>query len=109
MVAVLSGEWQFKYYDNCQNIPDEFYSEKEETDIVTVPSCWQFTGYEEPYYLNSRYPFKCEPPKFPEDCSAGVYLKKFILSDVVGNYTLTFLGVASCVAKHVSHRLAPIS
>ena len=24
MVAVLSGEWQFKYYDNCQNIPDEF-------------------------------------------------------------------------------------
>ena len=102
MVAVLSGEWEFKYYQNRSDIPDEFDTEKEKLDIITVPSCWQFTGYEEPYYINSRYQFKCEPPKFPEDCPAGVYLKKFALPDAEGNYTLTFLGVASCVDVFVN-------
>lgn len=102
MVALLSGEWEFKYYQNRNDIPDEFDTEKEEFDIIMVPSCWQFTGYEEPYYLNSRYQFKCEPPKFPEDCPAGVYLKKFALPDIDGSYTLTFLGVASCVDVFVN-------
>lgn len=96
MVAVLSGEWEFKYYEKRSDMPQSFDTEQENCDVISVPSCWQFTGYEKPYYLNSRYPFKCDPPHFPEDCSVGVYLKKFMLGETSGKYTLTFLGVAPC-------------
>ena len=64
MVAVLSGEWKFKYYSNCQQIPDSFDTDNEEMDDIAVPSVWQFTGYEKPYYVNARYPFKPNPPYF---------------------------------------------
>lgn len=96
MVAVLSGEWQFKYYEKHSDIPASFDTEKEECDTISVPSCWQFTGYEKPYYVNTRYQFPCDPPNFPEDCPVGIYIKKFMLGETSGKYTLTFLGVAPC-------------
>ena len=96
MVSVLSGEWDFKYYSKRSEMPEEFDTQKEQTDIISVPSCWQFTGYEKPYYVNSRYQFKCNPPVFPEDCPVGVYIKRFSLDELCGNYILTFLGVSSC-------------
>lgn len=96
MVAVLSGEWNFKYYARLSDMPDSFDTQKEETDVISVPSCWQFTGYEKPYYVNTRYQFKCDPPNFPEDCPVGVYIKKFMLGETDGNYIITFLGVAPC-------------
>ena len=61
MVTSLSGEWNFKYYSKHSEIPESFDTQKEKTDIISVPSCWQFTGYEKPYYVNSRYQFKCNP------------------------------------------------
>lgn len=109
MVAVLSGEWQFKYYEKVSDMPQSFDTEKEDFDVITVPSCWQFTGYEKPYYINSRYQFECDPPNFPEDCSAGVYVKKFMLGDVSGKYTLTFLGVAPCFDLFVNSKYAGYS
>lgn len=96
MVAVLSGEWDFKYFSKASEMPESFDTEKQETDIINVPSCWQFTGYEKPYYLNSRFQFPCNPPEFPEDCPVGVYIKRFLLDEIRGNYTLTFLGAAPC-------------
>lgn len=96
MVAVLSGEWDFKYYPSDNMLPDVFDTEKETTDIINVPSCWQFTGYEKPYYVNTRYQFECNPPEFPTDCPVGVYIKKFVIDEILGNYTITFLGVAPC-------------
>lgn len=93
-VALLSGEWDFKYYQNESMLPEVFDTEQEDTDIISVPSCWQFTGYEKPYYINSRYQFECNPPEFPTDCSVGIYIKKFVLEEISGNYTITFLGVA---------------
>ena len=95
MVAVLSGEWQFKYYEKCSDIPASFDTEKEECDTISVPSCWQFTGYEKPYYVNTRYQFPCDPPNFPEDCPVGIYIKKFMLGETSGKYTLTFFGCCS--------------
>lgn len=96
MVAVLSGEWNFKYYAKRSDMPESFDTEIEETDVISVPSCWQFTGYEKPYYVNTRYQFDCDPPNFPADCPVGVYIKKFMLGDIDGNYIITFLGVAPC-------------
>ncbi|MBR3737440.1 MAG: hypothetical protein IKN26_01755, partial [Eubacterium sp.] len=93
-VDVLSGEWDFRYYENCRDIPAEWNSENEKFDKINVPSMWQFTGYEKPYYLNTRYQFKPNPPEIPENCSAGIYRKIIETDDLSQGYTLSFLGVA---------------
>lgn len=102
MVAVLSGEWKFKYYENCHSLPAELETDDYPFDTVQVPSMWQYTGYEEPCYTNTRYPFKVDPPHFPTDCPAAVYVKSFKLADMGGHYTLTFLGVAGSLDVFVN-------
>lgn len=102
MVTVLSGEWDFVYYSNVSRIPEVFDTEKISFDKIAVPSCWQFTGYEAPCYINVRYPFKPEPPRIPEDCSVGIYRKHFTVSDSAKNYTLSFLGVAGALDVFVN-------
>lgn len=102
MVAVLSGEWNFKYYSKVSEMPDEFDTDKDEMDTVSVPSMWQYTGYEKPYYVNQRYQFAVDPPNFPEDCPVAVYSKKFIISDTTGNFSIAFLGVAGSLDVFVN-------
>lgn len=94
MVECLSGEWDFVYYKNCQNIPDEFDTDDAEFDKIQVPCVWQHTGYEEPYYVNTRYQFKPNPPEIPEDCPAGIYRKIINIDNANQNYYICFLGVA---------------
>jgi beta-galactosidase len=94
-VTLLSGEWQFKYYPKISELPTLFDSGEVPFDEILVPSDWQRTGYEPPVYLNTKYPFKLDPPNFPEDCPCAVYRKKFSVSDVTRGYLITFLGVAS--------------
>lgn len=79
MVDVLSGEWDFKYYDAVSKVPDEIDIDSFEFDKVAVPSVWQHTGYEKPYYVNARYQFAPNPPEIPEDCPVGIYHKVFRL------------------------------
>ena len=71
MVDVLSGEWDFKYYDAVSKVPDEIDIDSFEFDKVAVPSVWQHTGYEKPYYVNARYQIH---PKFPR-----IALSEFII------------------------------
>lgn len=94
LVTCMSGDWQFAYYSDCREIPDAFDTDKEDTVTVKLPSTWQYTGFEAPYYVNTRYPFKPKPPKIPEDTSAGVYIKKFEIEDTSLHYSIEFLGVA---------------
>lgn len=102
MVDVLSGEWDFKYYSKVSAMPDEFDTDDIEFDRVTVPSVWQCTGYEEPYYLNTRYQFKPNPPEIPHDCSVGVYHREFDIDDIEQNYCISFLGVAGALDVFVN-------
>lgn len=102
MVTVLNGEWDFKYYKKVSDMPADFDTEAIDFDRVPVPSMWQFTGYEEPYYLNTRYPFTPNPPEIPEDCSVGVYHTVFSIDDEEQNYTLSFLGVAGALDVFVN-------
>lgn len=102
MVDVLSGEWDFKYYEKLSLMPDEIDIDSFEFDKVAVPSVWQHTGYEKPYYLNTRYQFKPNPPHIPEDISVGIYHKTFVIDDENANYTLTFLGVAGALDVFVN-------
>lgn len=109
MVSVLSGEWDFKYYPAVSAVPSKFDTESVEFDKITVPSCWQFTGYEPPYYVNTRYQFKPNPPEFPEDCSVGVYRRFFGIDDASSNYTLSFLGAAGAIDVFINGKFVGYS
>lgn len=101
-VDVLNGEWDFKYFSKVSDMPEEIDVENYDFDKVPVPSMWQFTGYEEPYYLNTRYQFKPNPPEIPADCPVGVYHRTFEIADKNMNYTLSFLGVAGGLEVYVN-------
>ena len=98
--TLLNGEWDFKYYSRDIDCPELIT----EWDKVTVPSCWQMTGYEKPYYTNVRYPYPVDPPYVPDDNPVGVY-RKIITVDATQaskeNY-LVFEGVSSCVELFVN-------
>jgi beta-galactosidase len=102
MVEVLSGEWEFKYYNSENDIADEWDSENESFDKISVPSMWQFTGYEKPCYINTRYQFTPDPPNIPEDCALGIYRKIINIDDLSKNYILSFLGVAGAIDVFVN-------
>ncbi len=104
LVDVLSGEWDFKYFSRVSDMPDEIDTDNYDFDKVTVPSVWQHTGYEEPYYVNTRYQFNPNPPDIPEDCPVGVYHRVFHADDIESTYTLTFLGVAGALDVFVNGR-----
>ena len=73
---LLSGKWNFSYYKrdiDCAypSLPVQY------KDTVNVPSCWQFTGYEKPYYTNVNFPLVVDPPYVPDDNPLGVYCREF--------------------------------
>ena len=49
LVQLLSGEWDFKYYQKFSDVPVNLNTDETRFDKVPVPSCWQFTGYESPF------------------------------------------------------------
>lgn len=97
LVRVLSGEWDFKYYEDERLLPDAFDTEKESFDKIKVPSTWQRTGYEPPVYINCPYPFDDVPPELPEKVSCGVYRKMFTVEDTDKVFLLDFLGATACI------------
>lgn len=102
IVEVLSGEWDFAYFEKISLAPTKLDVDTFEFDKVQVPSVWQHTGYEEPYYVNTRYQFDPKPPVIPEDIPMGVYHKCFAVEDLDKNYILTFLGVAGGLEVYVN-------
>ena len=98
---LLNGDWQFKYYENIYQVPQDVYAEQRafdltKFDVVPVPSCWQMLGYDKHQYTNIAYPFPYDPPYMPHDNPCGVYKTEFEV--VVGDmkHYLNFEGVDSC-------------
>ena len=87
--TLLNGEWDFKFYD-CDF--EESYTEKE-WGKITVPSCWQLEGYENPNYANVAYPYPYEPPYVPSENPMGVYRRKFNVDDASRETYIVFEGV----------------
>ena len=54
-VVCLNGEWDFKFYPRPAEVPAVLDTEKTVFDKIDVPSCWQFRGYDKPFYTNIRY------------------------------------------------------
>lgn len=134
-VVVLNGEWDFRFYRVPKELPELFDTDKEVFDKVKVPSCWQFTGYLEPFYLNTRYQFPFDPPNIPttdkvgeilfaagdtagnkhsvtpedEYNSVGVYRRFFDAADITKRYIISFLGVSSCIDLYINGKYAGYS
>ncbi len=105
--TLLNGEWDFKYYPCDTDCPEKIT----DWDKVTVPSCWQTTGYEPPYYTNVNYPIPVDPPYVPDDNPVGVYRKIInVGADMAAreNY-LVFEGVSSCVELFLNGRYVGFS
>ena len=64
-VQCLNGEWDFKFYPRPDELPVELDTDAVHFDKLDVPSCWQFRGYDKPFYVNIRYQFPYKPPVIP--------------------------------------------
>ena len=131
-VRCLNGDWDFRFYQRPSLLPDMLDTDKTAFDKIDVPSCWQFRGYDRPFYVNLRYQFPYDPPNIPETDKAGrvfslhgadyglgprwkdpgeeynfigVYRTIFPTGDedyYGKRFVLSFLGVASCADVYVN-------
>ena len=128
-VLCLNGEWDFQFYPFPDELPEVLDTDKELFDRIDVPSCWQFRGYDRPFYVNTRYQFPYNPPQIPttekvskvfswagqdqgvrprykdpgeEYNFVGVYRRKFNIEDPGKGYVISFLGVASCLDLYLN-------
>lgn len=131
-VVCLNGEWDFRFFPRPSMLPDQLDTDSMKFNKIDVPSCWQFRGYDRPFYVNVRYQFPYDPPKIPELDKAGrvfslqgsdyglgpkwrdpgeeynfvgVY-RTFFTTDGPDaperRYVLSFLGIASCADVYVN-------
>lgn len=97
---LLNGIWDFCYFPRDIDCPAVITR----WDSVSVPSCWQSTGYEKPCYANFKYPHPVDPPYVPDDNPLGVYRRFLEVSSEEAereNY-LVFEGVAPCFQLYVN-------
>ena len=66
-VQCLNGMWDFKFYPRPAELPDVFDTDQVSFDTIDVPACWQFRGYDKPFYVNTRYQFPYHPPVIPTE------------------------------------------
>lgn len=130
IVTVLNGKWDFAFYNRVSDMPNEIDPYYFDFEQINVPSCWQFQGYEAPFYINTRYMWDYSAPYVPADMgkygiktalntkingryinvynSVGVYRKTFTLRHTE-KHILTFLGVASNVQVYCNGRFVGYS
>ena len=105
-IKPLNGAWNFKYFDSSTELPEEvstlFNSNNNAT--ITVPGCWELSGYDKPQYLNFRYPFTVDPPHIPDHNPVGIYHQQFSLPPAWSDkkVILTFLGVSSAYEVYLN-------
>ena len=97
---LLNGSWRFAYFPCDIDVPEKIT----QWDSVSVPSCWQLQGYENPNYTNINYPYPCDPPYVPDANPCGVYEREFRLESLWGRVYYVLEGVASCAFVYVNGR-----
>ena len=101
-IMMLSGEWDFAYYEKLSLVPDSLDTDSVSFDKITVPCTWQRTGYDQIAYINTRYPFPKKPPHIPADVATGIYRKTIEIKNDDVRRTITFLGVAGAIAVYIN-------
>ena len=95
---LLNGEWKFAYFENS----DLATEASAKWDKITVPSCWQLKGYDEPNYTNINFPFPCDPPYVPNVNPMGIYKREFEITDTGMEYYVVFEGISSCGELYIN-------
>ena len=128
-VVCLNGQWDFKFYPRPAELPATLDTDAVSFDKIDVPACWQFRGYDRPFYVNIRYQFPFKPPVIPttekvgkvftwmgmdqkisprwkdpgeEYNFVGVYRRFLNIDDPSKNYAIDFMGVASCMDLYLN-------
>ncbi len=95
---LLNGSWRFAFFEHEEEAPEKI----EKWDEITVPSCWQTKGYENPNYTNINYPYPVDTPYVPDDNPCGVYERDFDLGEKWGKIYFVLEGVSSCGIVYVN-------
>lgn len=103
--TLLNGQWNFKYFKSEEEYSDSITA----WDKITVPSCWQLMGYEEPNYTNVNYPYPIDPPYVPDINPMGVYEREFEVLNTSNRTYIVFEGVSSCVVLYINGEFAGYS
>lgn len=76
----LNGTWNFAYFQNPDEIPDNLKQVK--WSSIEVPGTWETQGHGTPIYTNITYPFDANPPyiKGINGNPTGVYERSFKLN-----------------------------
>ena len=96
--TLLNGQWRFAYYPCDIDVPETITK----WDTISVPSCWQLLGYENPNYTNINYPYPCDIPYVPDANPCGVYEREFQLEALWGRVYYVLEGVSSCAFVYVN-------
>jgi len=129
-VKVLNGEWDFKFYQNPNDLGSTFDTDEIKFDKLKVPSVFEYNGYGRPSYVNVRYEFKFNEPyvpttkpvtnyfslldrfiKAPKDeyNYIGLYRKTISIDDLDKLYVISFLGVKSCIELYCNGKFVGYS
>ncbi len=105
--VILNGDWSFKYIKNINDLDLEFIKPNYELlnwDSIKVPAHIELSGYDNPKYVNTMYPWDgiedLIPPEIPEKINRfGLYSKEIELKkDYTKNETfIKFEGVESAI------------
>ena len=109
---LLSGEWDFRYYENVRAIACEEWNAECRCGFekIPVPSVWQNHGHDRHQYTNVRYPFPYDPPYVPLENPCGAYARDFCIGEKGDfRYYLNFEGVDSCFYLWVNGELVGYS
>ncbi len=112
-VHSLNGEWAFQYFDSFLDAVDEDGCLRTElTTSITVPSCWQNSGFGRHMYTNVRFPIPVDPPFVPEENPCGLYQATFSMPTgrlAQERWFLNFEGVDSCFYLWINDAFAGYS
>lgn len=103
--TLLNGRWRFHYFDSEADVTDSISG----WDEISVPSCWQTLGYEDPNYTNVNYPYPVDPPFVPDRNPAGIYEREFDVENAGNQTYIVFEGVSSCVFLYINGEFAGYS
>jgi len=112
-LCMLSGIWDFAYYESPHALSDDFFSpdfDRSGMKSIPVPSTWQMQGYDRHQYTNVKYPFPFDPPYVPAMNPCGLYIREFELPKLSGKRCyLNFEGVDSCFYLYIGGKFVGYS
>ena len=98
-ILLSDDDWRVHVYPSPEDVDEAFISsdfDKNQYDMITVPSTLEMLGYVQKMYTNVDYPMPYDPPYTPVDNPTGAYIKDFDKKKEKGRrYYLYFEGVDS--------------